>query len=172
MASWPSAASPATSNPSCCRSSRTPCRTISWSSARRMRVGILTRVLLAQEREEIRKAPQIGPGKSLTAWPSEYRGAPRLRRGAPSVGGVGGPCRGPAFPRPGPSGLDQATADGVADEPGGLVDAGLFHDPCPVGLRGLDADPQELGDLLRRLALGDELQHLALAGRQRVRGKL
>src|SRR5207244_7144773 len=26
---------------------------------------------------------------------SEYRGAPRLRRGAPSVGGVGGPWRGP-----------------------------------------------------------------------------
>src|SRR5256885_5412896 len=35
---------------------------------------------------------------------------------------------------------------------------------CPVGLRGLEADPQELGDLLRRLALGDELQHLSLAG--------
>src|SRR5712692_8115248 len=26
---------------------------------------------------------------------SEYRGAPRLRRGAPSVGGYGGPFRGP-----------------------------------------------------------------------------
>src|SRR5712692_5972832 len=35
---------------------------------------------------------------------SEYRGAPRLRRGAPSVGGVGGPCRGPPFPRLAPQG--------------------------------------------------------------------
>src|SRR2546425_12436529 len=146
MASWPLAASPTTSNPSCCRSNLTPCRTISWSSARRMRVSILARVLLAQERREIRKAPQIGPGKSLTA--------PRDARAA------------------GASGLDQATADGVADEPGGLVEAGLFHDPCPVGLRGLEADPQESGDLLCRLALGDKLQHLSLAGRQRVHGKL
>src|SRR5256886_12262700 len=172
MASWPLAASPATSNPSCCRISRTACRTISWSSARRMRVGILTRVLLAQEREEIRKAPQIGPGKSLTAWPSEYRGAPRLRRGAPERWGGWGAMSGPRISSAGPSGLDQATADGVADEPGGLVDAGLFHDPCPVGLRGLEADPQELGDLLRRLALGDELQHFSLAGCQRVHGQL
>src|SRR5207245_8236576 len=32
---------------------------------------------------------------------AEYRGAPRLRRGTPSVGGFGGPCRGPPFPKPG-----------------------------------------------------------------------
>src|SRR2546422_7411948 len=42
---------------------------------------------------------------------SEYRGAPRLRRGAPSVGGLGGPCRGPPFPldarETGPNRLDE-----------------------------------------------------------------
>src|SRR2546430_8779711 len=38
----------------------------------------------------------------------------------------------------------------------------------PVGLDGLGADPEELGDLLRRLALGDKLQHLAFPGRQRI----
>src|SRR5213593_4464240 len=103
MASCPLAASPATSNPSCCRSSRTPCRTISWSSARRMRVGILTRVLLAQEREEIRKAPQIGPGKSLRACRSieERHGFAGVLR---ALGGLGGHVGAPHF-------LDQGVLD-------------------------------------------------------------
>ena len=37
-----------------------------------------------------------------------------------------------------------------------------------MGFCGLEADSQEAGDLLRRLALRDELQDLALSGRQRV----
>src|SRR5438445_11055442 len=103
----------------------------------------------------------VGVSRSATAWPG----------GSERWGGWGA-MSGPPISSASPSGLDQATADGVADEPGGLVDAGLFHDPCPVGLRGLEADPQELGDLLRRLALGDELQHFSLAGCQRVHGQL
>src|SRR2546430_16892706 len=44
------------------------------------------------------------PSSSGSRSLSEYRGAPRLRRGAPSVGGLGGPCRGPHF-------LDQGVLD-------------------------------------------------------------
>src|SRR5213593_1373014 len=51
---------------------------------------------------------------------------------------------------------------------GGLVDVGFLHDPGPVGLCGLEADPQELGDLFRGLALRDQLEDLALPSRQRV----
>src|SRR5215510_15656407 len=59
--------------------------------------------------------------------------------------------------------LDDAPADRVADEAGGVVDLELGHDPRAVGFGGLGADAEELGDLLGRLAFGDELKHLALA---------
>src|SRR5256885_5744936 len=56
--------------------------------------------------------------------------------------------------------LGQTQANRVADEAGGVRRVELLQDPGPVGLDGLGADPEELRDLLRRLALGDELQHL------------
>src|SRR3989442_1208602 len=58
--------------------------------------------------------------------------------------------------------LDQATADRIADEASGAVDVGFPHDPGPVGLGGLEADPLELGDLFPGLALLDQLEDLAL----------
>src|SRR2546427_3518428 len=64
--------------------------------------------------------------------------------------------------------LDQATADRIADEASGAVDVGFPHDPGPVRLGGLEADPLELGDLFRGLALRDQLEDLALPRRQRV----
>jgi hypothetical protein len=63
----------------------------------------------------------------------------------------------------GESGLDQAFADGVANEPRRLVDVELAHDGRAVRIGRLHADTEDLGDLLRRLALGDELQDFALA---------
>src|SRR2546427_1138090 len=69
------------------------------------------------------------------------------------------------------SDLDQTPANRVPDDAGGVWRVELLHDPCPVGLNGLGADAEDLGDLLRRVALGDELQDLALPGRQRVRGQ-
>src|SRR5206468_13049313 len=44
---------------------------------------------------------------------SRVRGAPRLSRGAPNVGGVGGPCRGPPFHRPWNGGGDFLFANAV-----------------------------------------------------------
>src|SRR3989454_3396717 len=64
--------------------------------------------------------------------------------------------------------LDQATADRIPDEASGAVDVGFPHDPGPVRLGGLEADPLELGDLFRGLALRDQLEDLALPRRQRV----
>src|SRR5947208_4267771 len=69
------------------------------------------------------------------------------------------------------SDLDQTAADCVPDDAGGVRRVELLHDPCPVGLNGLGADAEELGDLLRRVTLRDELQDLTLPGRQRIRGQ-
>src|SRR3989442_1096542 len=44
--------------------------------------------------------------------------------------------------------FDQIVADGVADQFGQRVDTELAHDVGPVGLDGLEADPQGPGDLL------------------------
>src|SRR5881296_3991013 len=66
------------------------------------------------------------------------------------------------------SGRDQSFADGVAHEPGGVVDVELVHHPAAVKLGGLDADVQQVGDLLGRFALGDELYHLPLPRAQRA----
>src|SRR2546425_13294106 len=66
--------------------------------------------------------------------------------------------------------LGQTHANRVADDAGSIRRVELLHDPGPVGLDGLGADPEELGDLLRRLALGDKVQHLAFARRQRIGG--
>ena len=63
----------------------------------------------------------------------------------------------------------QPPADGVADEGGRLTDVQLAHELDPVGFDGFDAQAQAPGDLLGRLALGDELQDLALSRGQGVR---
>src|SRR5206468_11957319 len=84
---------------------------------------------------------------------------------APAFTAVRGRCV-PA----GDSSLDQPAADGVADEAGDLVDPQLEHEATAVGLGGLHGDSQHLGDLLRRLALGHQLQNLTLARGERVAG--
>ena len=55
------------------------------------------------------------------------------------------------------SGGGQPAADGVADEGSRLVDVQLAHEVDAMGLDGFDAQPQARRNLLRRLALGDEL---------------
>src|SRR3990172_5978372 len=63
---------------------------------------------------------------------------------------------------------DEALAQGVADEVGAVLGVELGHDVGAVRLDGLDADVELLGDLLVGGALGDELEHLALAGGEEV----
>src|SRR5262249_10841750 len=62
--------------------------------------------------------------------------------------------------------LDQPGSDGVAHQPGNVVDVEPLHQLHAVRLHRLDADLQPAGDLLGRLALGDHLQDLALPRRQ------
>src|SRR2546427_6807844 len=69
------------------------------------------------------------------------------------------------------SDLDQTPANRVPDDAGGVWRVELLHDPCPVGLNGLGADAEDLGDLLRRVTLRQELEDLALPVRQWVRGQ-
>ena len=64
-----------------------------------------------------------------------------------------------------PSGANQAVPDGVAHQPGGLVDVELLHDAIAVRLGSLEGNAEQLGDRLRGLALGDQLQDLAFARR-------
>src|SRR5205823_974059 len=64
--------------------------------------------------------------------------------------------------------LNQALTDGVPDDTGGAVDVELLHDSKPILLGGSNGDPEKPGDLLRRLALGQELQNLPFARRQRI----
>src|SRR5690606_8456071 len=54
--------------------------------------------------------------------------------------------------------------------PGDVVALELGHDPAAVALDGLDAEPEDLGDLRARLALADQGQDLALALGQAVAG--
>src|SRR6185437_17122193 len=59
--------------------------------------------------------------------------------------------------------LYESPAHGVAHQAGGLVDLEFLHDAGAMRVRGLHAQAQYPGDLTGGLALGDELQHLALA---------
>src|SRR5439155_434853 len=52
------------------------------------------------------------------------------------------------------SGANQAVPDGVAHQPGGLVDAELLHDAIAVRLGGLEGNAEQLADRLGGLALG------------------
>src|SRR5438105_15584369 len=64
--------------------------------------------------------------------------------------------------------LEQAALDGVAHQPGDLVDVELLHDPVAVRLCGLEADVEKSRDRFGGLAFGNQLQDLALARRKRV----
>src|SRR5919201_866742 len=62
--------------------------------------------------------------------------------------------------------LDQAAADRVAGQLDAVAHPQLVEDVLTVSLHRLHADHELLGDLLRRVRLGDQLQHLELARRQ------
>src|SRR6185436_15019866 len=66
------------------------------------------------------------------------------------------------------SGSHEPTADRVTHESGRLVNLELSHELGAVRLGRLHAQAEHHGDFLRRLALGDELEHLAFARRQRI----
>src|SRR5688500_19545461 len=70
------------------------------------------------------------------------------------------------------SGLDEAAADRVARELDAVAHAELLEDVGPVRLDRLLADREQLGDLAVRVALGDELDDLLLARRERILGEL
>src|SRR5262245_5885496 len=133
------------SKPPCSKRKRRPCRTIAWSSASRTRVP-----MPRQSTGDTRRANRATAANRVGKIPE---GSGESRRPAGSAW---------------ESGLDQSAANRVTNEPGGLVDIGLLHDARSVRLRGLEADPEQLGDFFGRLPLGDELQNLALARRQRV----
>src|SRR5690242_17080084 len=95
----------------------------------------------------------IGPPRVAFLSRLAGNGGRRYRSAAPS--------RTDAAPRSGPMlRLDQPAADGVARQLDAIAHAELVEDVLPVSLHGLDADHQLLGDLLRRIGLGDQLQHL------------
>ena len=64
---------------------------------------------------------------------------------------------------------DEAHPDVVTDQARQVVDAQPVHQPGPMRLDRLGADPQPAGDSLRRLALGDPAEDLA-PGLRGVRG--
>ena len=78
---------------------------------------------------------------------------------APPHGAARRRCRG--LPRR--SRCGQPSADGIADEGGGLMDVQLPHQVDAMRLDGFDAQPQVRRYLLRRLPLRDALDDLALA---------
>src|SRR5580692_8481755 len=59
--------------------------------------------------------------------------------------------------------LNDAGADGIAGEPGGVMDVELLHEMFAMLLDGLDADAEFDRRFLVGLAFGDELQHFHLA---------
>src|SRR5208283_5305352 len=61
------------------------------------------------------------------------------------------------------SGGDDFVADGVEDEFGEGVEIELEHDVGAMSFGGVDADAEEVGDLLVALAFGEELEDLAFA---------
>ena len=66
--------------------------------------------------------------------------------------------------------VHEPSARGVADQLGRVVDAELLHQPRAVVLRRLRLDAEDGGDLLGGLSLGDEVEDLPLAWRERAVG--
>src|SRR5215469_8671714 len=67
---------------------------------------------------------------------------------------------------------DQAAADGIAHQPGGLVNVELLQNPVAVCLCCVHADIENRRDLLRTVAFGNQLQYLSLARSQRIAKQL
>src|SRR4029077_3149249 len=63
-------------------------------------------------------------------------------------------------------GLHEAVAYRVAHEPSDVVDLEPVHEQRPMRLDRFDAHAEDARDLFRGLALGDELQRLALPRRE------
>jgi len=61
------------------------------------------------------------------------------------------------------SGGDDFVADGVEDEFGEGVEIELEHDVGAMGFGSVDADAEEVGDVLVAFAFGEELEDLAFA---------
>jgi hypothetical protein len=68
--------------------------------------------------------------------------------------------------------VDQAPAYRVARELNAIVHAELVEDVCAVVLDRLGTDDEGFGDLLGGVRLGDQFEHLGLAGGKRVYGEL
>src|SRR4029079_13027754 len=64
---------------------------------------------------------------------------------------------------------EEAELDGEADEVGAAVEAELVAEAGAVGLHGLDAEREAVGNFTVRVAVGEQSQHLALARAQRRR---
>src|ERR1700704_144580 len=64
--------------------------------------------------------------------------------------------------------LDEPPPDCVAHELDAVAHAELAQNVGAMGLNGLLGQVQDLGDLGVRVRLGDQLDHLLLAGRQRL----
>ena len=62
--------------------------------------------------------------------------------------------------------LDDARADGVAGEAGGVVDVEFLHEMLAMFFDGLGADAEFRRSFLVGLAFGDQLQHFQLARSQ------
>src|SRR5262249_20560956 len=86
-----------------------------------------------------------------------------LKRIAPRVPVPGGRHHPVGTPSSGSLGEDEAAADRVARQLDAVAHAELLEDVLAVALDRLDADHELRGDLLRRVGLGDQLQHLKLA---------
>src|SRR5262249_43931878 len=68
--------------------------------------------------------------------------------------------------------VEQAEGRSARDRLHARVDIELLEEPASVGARGLVADAEALGDLAHRVAVGDQLEDLALAGGERAEGGL
>src|SRR4051794_23158545 len=66
--------------------------------------------------------------------------------------------------------LDEPAADRVAHELHAVAHAELAQQVAAVGLDGLLAEVEDLADLLVRVRLGDQLEDLLLARRERLLG--
>jgi hypothetical protein len=64
--------------------------------------------------------------------------------------------------------LDQSATYSVPNQAGRGVDIELAHEMRAVRFGSLEGNAKRVGDLLGRVALGDELEHLALALTERL----
>src|SRR5215472_7405769 len=103
----------------------------------------------------------------MTRWPAREQGEAFFRHAKPWRGWRPARRNHRASSRGGSVlGGDQTEADGVAHQAGDVVDAEPLHQTRSVRFDSLHAGLEQLRDLLARLALGDQLQDLALARRQ------